>query len=369
VGFVWQQSARNLVPYLNALDNVTLPMTLSGLSVRNKKQQASYLLEMVGLGDRIHHHLPELSGGEQQRVAIAVALANEPTLLLADEPTGEVDSATAKVIYETFQTLTREIGLTTVIVSHDPGVARQVDRVVAIRDGMLASETVRQNLNVEMGEGEGSVEDDENYAELIVVDSSGRLHIPPDYLEQFEFDGRAQIDATEEGLLIRPYGAPPITATQPKAEPKQGLWSNLIRSAAQKRTEGRTEEKAVAEVAKPVAPQPAPEPQPISEPRPIDLPVESPADPPTEQPPTMPEIPADTEAPQAPPPTVPAQKTRRGLKGRAKRRPVQNYPDPNYPDPNYPPPAYPPPAYPPPNNPPSSNYPDPNYPPEDSDNS
>jgi len=300
---------------------------------------------------------------------ICPALANEPTLLLADEPTGEVDSATAKVIYETFQTLTREIGLTTVIVSHDPGVARQVDRVVAIRDGMLASETVRQNLNVEMGEGEGSVEDDENYAELIVVDSSGRLHIPPDYLEQFEFDGRAQIDATEEGLLIRPYGAPPITATQPKAEPKQGLWSNLIRSAAQKRTEGRTEEKAVAEVAKPVAPQPAPEPQPISEPRPIDLPVESPADPPTEQPPTMPEIPADTEAPQAPPPTVPAQKTRRGLKGRAKRRPVQNYPDPNYPDPNYPPPAYPPPAYPPPNNPPSSNYPDPNYPPEDSDNS
>ncbi len=92
VGFVWQQSTRNLVPYLNAEQNVMLPMTLAGMTGRQKILRARELLDIVGLANRMHHHLPELSGGEQQRVAIAVALANKPSLLLADEPTGEVDS-------------------------------------------------------------------------------------------------------------------------------------------------------------------------------------------------------------------------------------------------------------------------------------
>src|SRR5690606_6401001 len=143
VGFVWQQSTRNLVPYLNAIRNVMLPMTLNGVTGREKKERAHERLELLGLGQRTTHHITERSGGEQQRVAIAVALANNPTLLLADEPTGEVDSATAKQIYRTFQTLTRELNITTLIVSHDPTIARHVDRVVGIRDGMLASETIR----------------------------------------------------------------------------------------------------------------------------------------------------------------------------------------------------------------------------------
>ena len=143
VGFVWQQASRNLIPYLSAVENVQLPMTLAGNS-RGAKRRATELLEMVGLGPRSHHGLRQLSGGEQQRVAIAVSLANSPTLLLADEPTGEVDSQTALSIYQTLQTLNRELGLTILIVSHDTGIARHVQRVVAIRDGKLASETVRQ---------------------------------------------------------------------------------------------------------------------------------------------------------------------------------------------------------------------------------
>ncbi len=210
VGFVWQQSARNLVPYLNAIDNVMLPMTLAGITGRGKRKRAEELLDLVGLNQRMKHYLPELSGGEQQRVAIAVGLANNPTLLLADEPTGEVDSATAQNIYDTFRTLTGEMGITTLIVSHDPGIARQVERVVGIRDGMLASETVRQvrttvteSLN---GDGEATHAEEHHYEELVVVDRAGRLHIPKEYLEQFEIRGRAQLEITENGILIRSAG-------------------------------------------------------------------------------------------------------------------------------------------------------------------
>ncbi|NJN83250.1 MAG: ABC transporter ATP-binding protein [Caldilineaceae bacterium] len=209
VGFVWQQSARNLVPYLNAVQNVMLPMTLAGATGRDKQKRAEELLDMVGLSGRNKHHLPELSGGEQQRVAIAVALANSPTLLLADEPTGEVDSATALTIYETFQTLNREIGLTTLIVSHDPGIARHVQRVIAIRDGMLASETIRQ-ARIQAAEGEGDEDVDgftpteDTFQELVVLDHAGRVHIPQEFLEYFAIKGRAQLEVTADGILIRP---------------------------------------------------------------------------------------------------------------------------------------------------------------------
>ena len=209
VGFVWQLGSRNLIPYLSALENVELPMTLAGHRERNKRQHAEELLEAVGLAERRHHHLAQMSGGEQQRVAIAVALANSPTLLLADEPTGEVDSATALTIYETFQRLNREYGVTTLIVSHDPGIARHVNRVVAIRDGKTSTETVRQSVlngapDNELASEEDAGEEEDVFEELAVLDSAGRLQVPREYLEHFNIKGRARLDLTEEGILILP---------------------------------------------------------------------------------------------------------------------------------------------------------------------
>ncbi len=218
VGFVWQQGSRNLVPYLSAMENVELPMTLSGQAGRKKRQRAEELLEAVGLAERRHHRLAQMSGGEQQRVAIAVALANGPSLLLADEPTGEVDSATALTIYQVFQTLNRELGLTTLIVSHDPGIARHVNRVVAIRDGKTATETVRQSVSNGLRNGElaengfEEEEEEEIFEELAVLDSAGRLQVPKEYLEYFDSKGRARLEMTEDGILIMP--APQLALTQ-----------------------------------------------------------------------------------------------------------------------------------------------------------
>jgi ABC-type methionine transport system ATPase subunit len=209
VGFIWQQGARNLIPYLNASENVQLPLTLSGQTGYKKRRRAEELLEAVGLADRRHHKLAQLSGGEQQRVAIAVALANNPKLVLADEPTGEVDSATALSIYQAFKDLNREFGLTTLIISHDPNLAHHVNRVVSIRDGQLASETVRQSLVSAPTNGnltaEGDAEPPEAmFEELVVLDSAGRLQVPKEYLEQFQIKGRAQLEITEAGILIKP---------------------------------------------------------------------------------------------------------------------------------------------------------------------
>jgi putative ABC transport system ATP-binding protein len=188
VGFVWQHGARNLIPYLNAYENVKLPMTLADQAGRRVNQRAAELLDVVGLKERMRHKLSELSGGEQQRVAIAVALANSPKFVLADEPTGELDSVTALAVYELFRSLNRQMGLTMLIVSHDPGIARHVDRVVAIRDGRLATETVRSRLNaVPAASAQSSTSTaapvhEEVFEELTVLDSAGRLQIPKEYL-------------------------------------------------------------------------------------------------------------------------------------------------------------------------------------------
>ena len=211
VGFVWQQGARNLIPYLSALENVKLPVTIAGKGsqIRTNKR-AEELLDAVGLGERKHHHLVEMSGGEQQRVAIAVALANKPSLLLADEPTGEVDTNTALGIFKVFQDLNRNFGLTTIIVSHDPTIARHVNRVVAIRDGKTSSETVRQQVAVgaasqAVAAGQAvEAKHEEVFEEVTLLDSAGRLQIPREHLEKFGIKGRVQLEVTEDGILIRP---------------------------------------------------------------------------------------------------------------------------------------------------------------------
>jgi ABC-type lipoprotein export system ATPase subunit len=193
VGFVWQQGARNLIPYLTAAENIELPLTLSGQVGKSTRERALELLELVGLLDRKGHRLEELSGGEQQRIAIAIALANRPLLLLADEPTGELDTVTAQTIYDLLRDLNKRLGLTMVIVSHDPSIAQHVDRVVAVRDGKLASETVR----VQKADG------GEHHVELSVLDAAGRVQLPREYLEQFNIKRRVLIETTAEGILIR----------------------------------------------------------------------------------------------------------------------------------------------------------------------
>lgn len=205
VGFIWQQSSRNLVPYLTAEENVMLPMTFAGVPPRVKSQRARELLDAVGLSHRRRHRLAQMSGGEQQRVAIAVALANMPKLLLGDEPTGEMDTATALSIYQLLRELNQRYNLTTCIVSHDPTIARHVDRVVAIRDGKTSTETIRQTVSTPNDEGqEETLQQEDIYHELVVLDSAGRLQVPKEYLEMFAIRGRAQLEVTEEGILIRP---------------------------------------------------------------------------------------------------------------------------------------------------------------------
>jgi putative ABC transport system ATP-binding protein len=205
VGFVWQQTSRNLIPYLTAQENVELPMNIAGMSRREKRDWARKLLQAVGLYERRKHRLVQLSGGEQQRVAIAVALANKPILLLADEPTGEVDSATAQTILDTFRRLNETLGLTTIIVTHEPRIVGQVDRVVAIRDGKTSTETIRQVSQLEQAMvGERLPEEEVTYHEYVVLDSAGRLQVPREYLEQFGIGGRAELEAVDDGVLIRP---------------------------------------------------------------------------------------------------------------------------------------------------------------------
>lgn len=189
VGFVWQQAARNLIPYLSAIENIIYPMTLAGRKRRERRSRAETLLELVGLSERGDHYIQSLSGGEQQRVAIAVALANEPMILLADEPTGELDTATSLQIYDMLRELNERLNLTILIVSHDPMIARHVDRVVAIRDGRLASE-------IRHTEGDA-------VQEWAIMDGQGRIQIPPDYRESLGLEERVSLEIVEEGVLIK----------------------------------------------------------------------------------------------------------------------------------------------------------------------
>lgn len=139
VGFVFQQF--NLLPRLTALENVELPMIYAGVPKSARRKKAKELLELVGLGDRLHHRPTQLSGGQMQRVAIARALANDPMVLLADEPTGNLDSKSGEEILKIFSEL-NERGQTIIIVTHDPEVAKHADRIVRMRDGKIVSEEV-----------------------------------------------------------------------------------------------------------------------------------------------------------------------------------------------------------------------------------
>jgi ABC-type lipoprotein export system ATPase subunit len=140
VGFVWQGTARNLVPYLSVRENVRLPRALHGGLAEGRRRSADELLKLVGLAERANHKVGQLSGGEQQRAAIAVALANTPALLLADEPTAELDSVSAEQLLESLEAVNREFGVTVVMVTHDLMAARRADRRIRVRDGRILVE-------------------------------------------------------------------------------------------------------------------------------------------------------------------------------------------------------------------------------------
>ncbi|UFT99663.1 ABC transporter ATP-binding protein [Radiobacillus kanasensis] len=181
VGFIWQNNAKNLLPYLTALENVELPMLLKG---KYRRERAKQLLEMVGMGHRTNNKLHMLSGGEQQRVAIAISLANNPNLLLADEPTGSVDTQTADIILDVFRKLNQELGVTIVIVTHDMQLTKKMDRVVAIRDGRTSSEILRKSYYEDvLREEQEAAGQEDSHVELAVLDKTGRLQVPRDYLD------------------------------------------------------------------------------------------------------------------------------------------------------------------------------------------
>ena len=196
VGFVWQATGRNLLSYLSVADNIELPMALAGRPGKHRHAWARELLEALSIGDKADRMPNELSGGEQQRAAIGVALANQPPLLLADEPTGELDTATAVQVFEMLRTLNRNYGVTVIIVTHYPGVSQFVDRVVHIRDGRIGSET----LSTASYQRDGSRTEDE----FIVVDQAGRLQLPQEYAERFRRRGLARLDLEDGRITLMP---------------------------------------------------------------------------------------------------------------------------------------------------------------------
>lgn len=188
VGFVWQDFTRNLLPYLKAIQNVELPLLLGGIGRRKRKDRAEALLEAVGLRGKAHAPVHTLSGGEQQRLALCVALAPGPKLLLADELTGELDTETSLEIFELLRTLSHEGGLSVLVVTHDVAIAKRTDRVVRIADGRIATQSRR------------------GASELVAVDNRGMVQLPRDLMIEAGIDDRVRVKVVPEGLLLEPEG-------------------------------------------------------------------------------------------------------------------------------------------------------------------
>ncbi len=209
VGFVWQNNGRNLLPYLSAIENVMLPMHLS--SGKKKREKALELLERVGMSHKKHSRLNMLSGGEQQRIAIAIALANSPKLLLADEPTGSVDPMTANYIFDLFTELNKE-GQTILIVTHDVALSKKVRRVVAIRDGKISSERIlKESYADRLKEVSIDWRSEDTQEEYVVMDKAGRVQIPKELLSELHLSGNKLKLEMQDGKII-------ITSPEEEAE-------------------------------------------------------------------------------------------------------------------------------------------------------
>ncbi|WP_125776782.1 ABC transporter ATP-binding protein [Antribacter gilvus] len=197
VGFVWQQTARNLVPYLTAEQNVDFPQSVAGVPRRERAARTHELLGALGVADCAHRRPGQLSGGQQQRVAIAVALANSPALLLADEPTGELDTTTSAEVLEALRSVNTELGTTVLVVTHDPSVSEHVRRTVAIRDGRTSSEVLRSTRTHDDGTEHTVAE------EFAVLDRAGRVQLPREYREALDLVGRVRLALEEHQVTVR----------------------------------------------------------------------------------------------------------------------------------------------------------------------
>ena len=206
VGFVWQQTGRNLLPYLSAQENVQLARAIGG--DRSHPARAAELLDLVGVADVAARRPAELSGGQQQRVAIAVALANAPRVLLADEPTGDLDEHATADVLATFETANRELGTTVLIVTHDPAVSEHVQRTVQIRDGRTATEVLRSTHTDEEGRQHTVAQ------EYVMLDKVGRMQLPSDYLSSLSLRDRVRLELNDDHVGVWPGDA---AATAPAA--------------------------------------------------------------------------------------------------------------------------------------------------------
>jgi ABC-type lipoprotein export system ATPase subunit len=197
-GFIWQQTSRNLLPYLTARQNVLLPMRLSSRRRRERLRRAHSLLDTLGIAHCADRTPDRLSGGEQQRAAIATALANQPKVLLADEPTGELDSATAQDVFSALQTANTELGATVLVVTHDPAVSSQVRRTIAIRDGKTSSETIRHTATDEHGRTTLHAR------EYATLDRAGRVQLPREMTTRLGMRNRVELQEEPDHIGVWP---------------------------------------------------------------------------------------------------------------------------------------------------------------------
>ena len=228
VGFVWQQTARNLLPYLTLGENLAMTLSIGGTRRSQRRPRIDELLDLLDIGDLVDRLPNQVSGGQQQRAAIAVALANSPDVLLADEPTGELDETNSALVLEAMRDINERLGVTVLIVTHDPGVSDHVRRTVQIRDGRTSTEVLRSTTTDAAGREQHLRE------EFAVLDRVGRLQLPQGYLTALDMRDRVRLALEPEQIAVRPMRTAEVDEApaprSPAASESPGALENLAAS-------------------------------------------------------------------------------------------------------------------------------------------